>query len=317
MAITTIDLASRLTVQQMRIFCTVFEQKGYVGAAKILDLSGPTMWEQIQSLEKLYRTKLFERRGRNIEPTANGRSLHRLLLSILAQIESTIEVIGQDSNAAPEEVSLAVGTRMILEELGRPLKQFQQSFPSTRLRLTTGDSDHLQQLVADSQSDIALMIEPPQDLIREGLTYTRLYPIEYLAVFPARHRLTRKKSIALADLVDEPLILGHRGTIGRRMIESAWVRSGFAQPLCCAVETDNSAVSLACVRAGLGIAIIADNSQHLLTRSLHTRSLRNDIGQVFVVAAYRRGRILTAALMTLIELLQSVAPKQDSRLQRH
>ncbi|MDZ4851412.1 MAG: LysR family transcriptional regulator [Pirellulaceae bacterium] len=52
-----------LTAQQIDTFCQVYEQGGYAGAADALGLAGPTIWEQVKSLERIYQTKLFERVG--------------------------------------------------------------------------------------------------------------------------------------------------------------------------------------------------------------------------------------------------------------
>jgi hypothetical protein len=113
----------------------------------------------------------------------------------------------------------------------------------------TADNGSAQDFVLAGKADLALLIEPPQSLVLEGITYERLYKIHYLAALPQRHRLIRKAVLNLADLSSEPLILGTPNTIARHVT---------------------------------------------------TRSLAHDIGQVYVVAAYRSGRQLTNVLRALI-----------------
>ncbi|QDV25518.1 LysR family transcriptional regulator [Aureliella helgolandensis] len=297
------DRAEALNVQQVNTFCRVYEHGGYAGAAEYLDQSGPTLWEHVKALEKIYQAQLFERSGRNIRPTDAGHALYQLLLPLLATVESTFERLAEETDDTPTEVRLVTGVRMMLEELGAPLQQFHAAYPTVRIKLLSADNRTAQQFVTEGKADLALLIEPPQELIAPGITCLRLYPIDYLAALPKRHRLIRKDNLCLEDLVDEPLIVGNPDTVGRSMLEQAHFRLGLTRPLRIVAETDNSAVTLACVRAGLGVGIIAGRPSGSLEQRIHTKSLAQEIGRVHVVAAYREGRTLTRTLQTLVDLI--------------
>ena len=131
----------------------------------------------------------------------------------------------------------------------------------------------------------------------------RLYPIQYLVAFPPRHRLTRLPTLTLADVMDEPLIIGNPNTVGRKLLEQATFRLGKRDPLHIVAETDNSAVTIACVRAGMGIGIIAGRLDSQLTKGITVRSLAREMGQVHVVAAHRAGRQLPHVADTLLKFL--------------
>ncbi len=129
-----------------------------------------------------------------------------------------------------------------------------------------------------------------------------------MVAFPPRHRLVNRPQVKLADLSNEPLIIGNPDTIGRKQFDLARFRLGLRQPLNIVAETDNSAITIACVRAGLGIGIIASRPDGHFTRSIKTRSISDEVGQVNVVAAYRKGRQLTVALRYLISTLRDTGP---------
>ncbi|MEJ7639978.1 MAG: LysR family transcriptional regulator [Singulisphaera sp.] len=82
--------ANELAVQQLRSFCIVFERQSYAAASKEIGLSVPTIWEQVQSLERKYATVLFDREGR-IVPTASAELLYESLRPLLAGLDSTFE----------------------------------------------------------------------------------------------------------------------------------------------------------------------------------------------------------------------------------
>ncbi len=311
MSTITRSRAESLSIQQMRTFCCVYEQGGYSGAEDVLGLAGPTMWEQVKTLEKIYHTPLFQRVGRNIQPTAAGTKLYQLLLPLLANVESTFEILAEDADEAPKQIRLVTGVRMMLEELGEPFEQFRAANPDVTLRLMTADNQSSQVLVSEGKVDLALMIEPPPGAVDPSITCQRLYPIEYLAILPARHRLLRKSQLCLEDLVTQPMILGNSNTVGRQQLEQAMFRLGLQQPLSIVAETDNSAITIACVRAGLGVGVIAGREDGNLTRHVAVRSLASDLGQVYVVAAYRKGRQLTRSLTDLMNRIRA-QPKSST-----
>ncbi len=293
-----------LTVQQIITFCHVYERGGYANAAEALGMAGPTLWEHVKVLEKIYQTTLFHRAGRNVEPTPEGHALYELLRPILAQFESSFEHLAEQSGHSRLHIRIVTGVRMMLEELGKPLRDFRKQFPQAHLELTTADNRAAQQYVLDGKADVALLIEPMQSFTARGLAYERLYRIDYLAVFPPRHPLNRRPELRLADLIPHPLITGTESTIGRAMLEQARFRLGIADELNIVVETDNSATTLACVRSGMGVGVIAGRTGGFLTRQLVARSLSSEVGQVNIVAAYRQGRHLTQALTQLLDLIR-------------
>ncbi len=304
--------AESLSVQQLQTFCNVYECGGYAKAEERLGLAGPTMWEQVKALEKIYKTALFERAGRNIRPTAAGNALYELLCPLLAGVESTFEIMAEQTETAEKQVSLVTGVRMMLEELGKPLRQFMLAHQGVQMRLITADNRTAQESVLEGKANAALLIEPPPEILFHGIACERLYPIEYLAILPARHRLARKSDFSLKDLVYEPLIVGNPNTVGRQQLEQAIFRLGLSQKPFVVAETDNSAVTIACVRAGIGIGIIAGRPAGNLTRHVQARSLASELGHVHVVAAYEAGRNLTRLVRDLLDQIKLINVKDAS-----
>jgi DNA-binding transcriptional LysR family regulator len=297
--------ANDLTVQQLRSFCLVVEKQSYSAAAKELGLSVPTIWEQVQTLGRRYATVLFEKRGRRIFPTPAAELLYESLRPLLAGLDSTFELI-RERESRLQTLTLVVGVRMMLEELGPPLKRFRDGHPQVRLRLIHGDNKTAEQLIIDGEADLGLGLEPGPGLVSEAVRYERAYENAFLALLPEGHPLARKKALGLKDLVAYPLIVGHQGTYGRHVLEQALHRQKLLDRLQVAIETGNSAFTTACVRAGMGIGIMAGRAENLLTRDLITRSLRAHLGQARIVLMWKKGRVLTRTLRSLIDEIFSL-----------
>ena len=287
-----------LSVQQLRSFCAVFEHQSYSAAAKKQSLATATVWEQVRGVEKCYETTLFERHGRNIRPTQQAQALYDALRPVLTGLDSSFEVL--DERGSPSQLRLVTGMRMLLEELGDHFREFLESHPGVSLRLLHGDNVTAEQLIAADEADLGLTLAPPHHTEHKELTYEKAYSVEFLALAPPDHPLAERHRLRLRDLVRYPLIVGHPGANSRRVLEEALHREELLDELQIAVETDNSAFTAACVRAGLGVGIVAGSAGGPLTRDLVGLSLRSQLGHARIVFIWKTGRILSQGVLDLI-----------------
>ena len=147
-----------LNVQQLHTFQHVFEEGGYAPVARLTGLSVPTVWQQINSLEHLYGEQLFEKQGRRIGPTFAATRLYEAIVPILSGLESTFEIVRQSSESTGC-IRLVTGVRMMLEDLAKPLANFQQDFGNP-ISILHGNNRRAEDLILSDQADIALTLEP-------------------------------------------------------------------------------------------------------------------------------------------------------------
>jgi DNA-binding transcriptional LysR family regulator len=297
--------ADELAVQQLRSFCLVFERQSYSAAAREIGQSVPAVWEQVRSLEARYRTNLFQRRGRRIQPTPAAGVLYEALRPLLAGLDSTFELLREERGEFPRTISLVSGARMMLEDLSPVLAQFHKQYPEVRLRLLHYNDKVAADLIVAGEADLALTLEPGPGVLGREVCVERAYKIEYLAVFPKRHPLAKEPELRLSDLAAHPLILGHAGTYGRQLLEQALHHEGVWERVQIVAETDTSAFTVACVRAGMGVGIIAGRAGGYLCRGLVTRSLQAELGDAWIAFLWKRGKHLTTAVQTLLQLIRS------------
>lgn len=298
--------ASDLTVQQMQIFCEVFDRESYAEAARQLGLTPPSLWAQVHQLQRRYGVALFRKVGRHVIRTPDAERLREALRPLLAGLESTFDIIGPAARSQPRTIRLVTGMRMALEELRAPLASFRQRHAEISIRWLHADNLRAQKLIAEGLADLAVMLEPTPERRSPRLEFIPAYRIEFLAVFPARHKLSRKSPLRLHDLSGEPLIVGHSETFVRRALDFAMHQRHATSPLQVAVETDNSALTIACVRQGMGVGIIAGREGGELLLGLPVRSLRSSLGEARIVVAQRRGVLLPDAILELINAICAI-----------
>jgi DNA-binding transcriptional LysR family regulator len=124
--------------------------------------------------------------------------------------------------------------------------------------------------------------------------------------------LARQLTLRLVDLVAYPLVVGHGGTYGRQLLEQALHHQGLSDRVQIAAETDNSAFTIACARAGMGIGIVAGRPRGFLSRDLVARSLQRQLGQAWIAFLWKKGKHLTATVHTLMRLIREGAEDRRS-----
>ena len=74
-----------MTVRHMRIFLAVYRCGGITSAAQQLHMTQPAVTRAIQELESYYGVKLFERMGRRLPVTEEGRLVGMVSLADLSR----------------------------------------------------------------------------------------------------------------------------------------------------------------------------------------------------------------------------------------
>lgn len=305
--------ADGLSVQQIRAFCAVVDASSYADAAKQLGVPVPTLWEQVQAVQRCYDAELLERHGRGIRPTTFAESLRAALEPVLVGLDSTFDLRDLLDKQKQSQLTLVAGVRMMLEDLAIPLKKFAVTAPETTLRIVHGDKTTAAQMVDQGEADLALILRPSIDPEVEKLDIVPAYDVTYLAVMPTDHPLASMSRVSLADLAAERLVLGREQTSTRKLFEQALHREGVTVPLRIAAETDNSAYASECVRAGMGVGIVAGRLPGELTKGLAFHDLTPQMGGAKIIFLSKPGRILPASAQTLINIVQQTCGV-DTRL---
>jgi DNA-binding transcriptional LysR family regulator len=194
---------------------------------------------------------------------------------------------------------------MLIEEVGAALKDFQQRHPNVTICLRQSDSRDAQPLVADGAVDMALVLEPGPGYAGKDVTLEPAYDIDYLLIAPPRHPLAKRARLQPADLTKYPLVVPYADTYARHLLDQMLHDHGLRASARIAIETANSAFTVACVRSGLGVGVIAGQADGPLCEGLVVRSLARWLGQARIVFVRRRGALLSPILRQLSDTIRS------------
>jgi DNA-binding transcriptional LysR family regulator len=193
------------------VFLTVAQQKSFSKASQVLYISQPAVSRHIKSLEAYYKTKLFERKGIQIELTPAGKLLFEKLTEVKRIQEQTEFEISTIKNVlhAKGVLKLGASTTVALYILPKVLSSFNQHYPQINISLLNRNSE----IVLD-----ALLTEEINLGIIEGrgkLTHVDYQPFltdQVVAVCSPKSPLAKKKSYSIKEITAMPMAIRERGS---------------------------------------------------------------------------------------------------------
>jgi DNA-binding transcriptional LysR family regulator len=305
-----------LTLVQLKSFAVVCRTHSYAAAARELLLTTPAVWEQMQGLERHYGRPLLIRRGNGILPTLDGQQLLDMITPLLAGLDSTREILQHRSGALPSVITVATNLRVLAEEISRGLARFQSDYPAIRLRLFFTGND-VDERVARGEADVGFTLQPGPDIpCSPAVVYEPAGEVDYLLVAPARHPLTKSRSLQLGHIAEYPLVVGEEGAYSRRRVQEVLHRHNLTQNIRVVVETSSDEYTLSCVRSGLGIGITIGTGKGPLYQGLAARPLRRWFGTARLGFLWKRGAYesnLQRQLATMIKRIVLEGAKKETR----
>ncbi|WP_197453477.1 LysR family transcriptional regulator [Caulifigura coniformis] len=301
-----------LSLTQLRSFCEVCRLGGFTAAAKAMRLTVPAVWEQVRAIESHYGATLFERAGNRVRPTSQGLLLQQMVKPLLAELDSTKEVLRQTAGMRPERITVVSSLRVQIHEILHGMRNFRKRFPDIGLRLREVDSSDIGRLLTEGNADLAVMLKPATGTLHHpGVEFESVHQMDFLLVTPLGHSILTKQRLRLQDVLSFPLVLGRPEAFSRRRFEAIVHALSPGASYEVALETSSGSLTLAAVKEGLGVGVIAGTRRGVKARGLGVRSLQHWFGVAEVVLARRQGASLPPIHRALADEIRNSIVRSD------
>ena len=289
-----------MQIGQLRAFLAVAEQRHFTRAARELGMAQPSVSAHVRRLESELGNELFDRRKGDLRLTVAGEALLPFARRILADVDAASAELSQVGGLTRGRLSIGATQSLAASLVPPVLARFHTAYPGIELALREAGSMELVAALVEGAVDIALVILP----VRHEALETQALLREELVVAVARtHPLAKRRTIALTDLRDVPLVMFRQGYDLRSATEAACRGAGFAPTI--AVEGGEMDGVLRLTAAGLGAAIvpslIVEPRGPLRAVRIEKSALTRTIG-----IAHRRDRRLSRAGQELMETFRSL-----------
>lgn len=213
-----------MTLRHLRIFSTVAELGSITAAAKKLYIAQPSVSIAIRELEEYYGVKLFERLGRSISITENGKRLWGYAAHIVQMVDEMETSMKTADDFLRIGASITVGTHYIPGYVER----FRRLRPQVIVKVHIASSDEIERMILSNQLDMGLI----EGVVHSGFITAEKYRDDFLVpVCSARHRW-RKEAPDYLEFLQEPLLLREPGSGTRELLDNKLALLGLhAEPL--------------------------------------------------------------------------------------
>ena len=236
---------------QLRYFCAVAELGSFSRAAEHSHVSQPSLSQQILKLEAELGARLFDRLGRSVRLTDAGKSFLPRARAVLRELAAARGDVSESKDSLSGQVSVGVIPTIAPYFLPPILAEFSKRFPEAAVSITEEITPVLLDRLRSGSLDLAILALPVRGHEFESLP---LLTESFYAALPVRHRLAKRKTVALRDLRKEPFLLLRDGHCFRENAVAACDRARVSPQV--VFESGQFASLLGLVRAGVGVSLV-------------------------------------------------------------
>ena len=233
--------------QHLRAFHSVAVDGSFSRAARRLNISQPTLSQQIKALEKRHGTPLFEGRRRPLLLTPTGNELLALTQRMFATAEEIDNLLGNQPSGDTPVLRLASDSPIYA---ARMVQALLQSEPELDVIVEIDNSQKTLGHLVEARADVAIISDPQID---PRFAYRPLF-VDYLKVLvPASHRLARERVYPLSALAEDCLLIREATSKTRAAAESLLRAHDLVPPR--TIELHSREAIREAVALGLGISL--------------------------------------------------------------
>ena len=289
--------------RNMKTFLKVSDLQSFTKAAEELGYSQSTVTVQIKQLEEELGVLLFERIGKNVKLTEQGRVFRSQAREIVHAVEQLRSTMGETEQIRG---SLRVGTvdSLCSKRVPYILQECRKHCPLVETVVRTGSNETLYDMVQKNEVDLIYFLDRRQFRDDWVKVMEQEEPAHFVAA--SGHPLTNEGFVTLTELLAEPLLLTERGMSYRRSLEIAVAMEELElRPV---LELANTDVLVNLVIHNAGVAYFPDfiTEEHVEAGELAVIQCVMDVEPVWSQLIYHKDKLLTPQMKVFMDILQNM-----------
>ena len=236
----------------LRYFSVLAQVEHYTVAAARLGISQPSLSSAIHNLENaLGGVKLFEKVGRNIRLTEEGKFYQEKVDAALQELHSASMMLRDSKISAPIVIRMGYVSGTLDGPVAKKIAEYGRMNSRVRFHLTESSAENLMDMVRQEKLDMAIVDSTDRD---RSLHFRKLNQRDIFAALPLSHPMAAQECIEPQEIIHESQVVFNY-TVDKSFKE--WTTGAPAdESVICTVDTAQSALDL--VAAGVGIAFVPE-----------------------------------------------------------
>lgn len=246
-----------MNLNQLYYFQSLAAHEHYTKAAEELHIAQPTLSKAIAALEQELGTYLFEKKGRNITLTKQGKHYLEYVKAALSELERGNDYLRKEQNMAEGYIDLGMVTSVEYDMVPQWIKSF-LDFTGKKVFFSckTGTSHQLVNGLKDNQFDLIFCTAIP---LEPQIEFVPVFEQLLVAAVPAGHRFASRRTIHIREMEPENIIIHTRSSSMWDITSQIYREAGVAIRVAGEAEEDRTIIGM--IRAGIGCAIMTDNPE--------------------------------------------------------
>ena len=292
-----------MDLRQLNAFITISKLQSFTQAADTLGYAQSSITTQIKLLEGELGVRLFERIGKSITLTHEGKKLLPYAKQMLKLSEEIKNVI-TDDEVPSGTLTIGAAESLCVIRLPEILKEFRRLYPQVEVSLKFGSCSEFRHFLRDNIIDVAFSLGTSISS-EDFITEIELNEKMLLLTSPG-HPLINKERILPEDISQEPLILTELGCSYRAVFENILNRHNIKPYV--ALETGSVQAIKQFTMSGLGITLLPEVAvkEEIANSKLVTLNWEGEDFGIVSQILYHKDKWISPALKAFLELSKTI-----------
>ena len=257
-------------LRRLHYFVGLARDLNFRRTAVRLGITQPALSRAIALLERDVGTALFDRGRGGVSLTPAGRAFESGARGVPEALAAAVPQARRIAAGRAGQLAIGYTDTAVCGCLPDLVQGFRTAYPDVVVQLRQGYTREQRRWLEEGRLDVAFMTGPVTGDAHGAIT---VQTDPFVAVLPVAHRLAARESLRLADLADEPFVLGDpdRWSIYNEHLSRLCAAAGFA-PRTVQTAPDSRGI-LGLVSCGMGVSVqtgslVRDGDRRVAVRPL-------------------------------------------------
>ncbi len=192
-----------INIPELRVFVMAAEELNFSRAAERLHLSQSAVSQNIQAIERLYRTELFVRHGRSVQLSDVGLKILPMAREVLNTTHILEDTLSNVNGEISGDLTIACATTSGRYFIPSLLASFQQEFPHVRTRLSLMSRQKVLDELLTQTLNLGVVGRYTE---HRELECQLMLEDRIILIVPPNHPWSRVEKVKLEDVMEQPFI---------------------------------------------------------------------------------------------------------------
>lgn len=290
-----------MELKQLVSFHHIIKTGSFSKASKKVFRSQSALSHQITKLEEELNVKLFERHGKMLLLTWEGKLLFDFITRLLDDMDNLKHIYEDVSLGRRGTLIVATSSAVCTYYLTNVIKRFITKAPNIQFKLITSTNiGEIQSMILDGHAHLGIGARA-YPLLSNRLNFLFWKSFDRLLLVNKAHPLCRKKTVTINDIARYPLMLYKEGSVLRKDVEESLNRNNLSYEI--VIEMDDADNLKTFVEMGLGITVL---SSLTITPEDKKRFVIINVNNLFNTIDYgiycRKNKLFTSSMREFVKV---------------